>query len=366
MSRTDDLKYMKRALELSKKGSGFVNPNPLVGAVIVKDNKIIGEGYHERFGGPHAEINAINNAVSEIDGATMYVSVEPCNHHGKTPPCTNRIIMEKFSRVVIGMKDPNQHVTGNGIQTLRQAGINTESGVLEQDALKINEVFINYIQTKKPYCILKTAMTLDGKISTYTGDSKWISNEKSRQWVHELRHIYSAIMIGVNTVINDNPRLTDRSAHLNKCHPVRIVVDSNGRTPLKSKVLNTRWAKTIIAITEKASETFRGKMAEKGVDIIVCPEKDNRVDLTYLITVLGEKGIDSILLEGGSTLNFSALQDKIIDKVYSFISPKLLGGEKAFTPVGGVGFKKVDEAITLRIENIHRFNEDIMIEAYMG
>ncbi|MEZ5083710.1 MAG: bifunctional diaminohydroxyphosphoribosylaminopyrimidine deaminase/5-amino-6-(5-phosphoribosylamino)uracil reductase RibD [Bacteroidales bacterium] len=362
---SEDIKFMNRAVKLSKKGFGFVNPNPLVGAVIVKNGKIIGEGYHEKFGGPHAEIVAISSASESVKGATMYVTVEPCNHQGKTPPCTDRIIMEKFDRVVIGMKDPNKNVRGNGVQRLKQTGINVEYGVLEDEVQKVNEVFIKYITSGIPFCALKTAMTLDGKISTYTGDSKWISNEKSRQWVHELRHMYSAIMVGVNTVITDNPQLTDRSSHSFKSNPIRIIVDSNGRTPLNSKVLNTNSAKTIVAVTKNATKEFIAKVNDKGAEVIVCPLNQNKVNISFLIKELGNRGIDSILLEGGSTLNFSALKEKIVDKVYSFISPKLLGGEKANTPVGGIGFKKVNNAITLNISSIIRFDEDLMIEAYI-
>lgn len=357
---------MQHALSLSLKGSGFVNPNPLVGAVIVKNGEIIGEGFHKKFGQAHAEINAINSSAIDVAGATMYVTMEPCNHFGKTPPCTEQIIKEKFSRIVIGMKDPNPNVKGNGIQSLINAGIEVDAGILEKEAKKINEVYSNYIQSGKPFCVLKTAMTLDGKISTYTGDSKWISNKKSREWVHQLRHKYSAIMVGVNTVINDNPMLTDRSENIYKSHPIRIIVDSSGRTPLDANVINSQTAKTVIAVTQKAEDSFISIMQNKGVEIIICPEKDNKVDLQFLVTELGKKGIDSILLEGGSTLNFSALKDKIVHKLYSFISPKLIGGENAYTPVGGAGFKKVDDAITLQIEKIHRFEEDIMVEAYIA
>lgn len=364
---TDDLdiKYMQRALDISLKGSGFVNTNPLVGAVIVKENQIIGEGYHEKFGRPHAEINAILNSITDIKGSTLYVTVEPCDHQGKTPPCTDRIILEEFSRVVIGMKDPNKLVNGKGILKLINTGIEVKTGILENEIRKANEVFIKFITSILPFVAMKTAMTLDGKISTYSGDSKWISNEQSRKMVHNLRHEYSAVMVGVNTVINDNPLLTDRSDHINKSHPVRIIVDSNGRTPLTSKILNTRLARTIIAITDQAPDSFVKSISKLGIEIILCPEKNQKVDLGFLIKELGKRGIDSILLEGGSTLNFSALTAGIVDKVYSFISPKLIGGENALTPVGGQGFKKINEAIILNIADVKRFDDDIMIEAYI-
>ncbi len=356
---------MRRAVELSKMGYGKVNPNPLVGAVIVKDGIITGEGYHEHFGGPHAEINAINKAQSSVSGATLYVSLEPCDHFGKTSPCTDRIISSDFSKVVIGMKDPNPLVNGKGIKKLKNAGIEVITGVLEPEIKRINEVYIKYITTKLPFIALKSAMTLDGKISTYRGESKWISNELSRKWVQELRHRYSAIMVGVNTVMNDDPELNDRSDNEQKSNPLRVIADSNGSTPVNAKVLDTSESKTLIAVTINADSAFIKNVRKKGADIIVCPEKNKKVDLVYLVKELGQMGIDSILLEGGSTLNFSAIEEQLVDKVYSFISPKMLGGDLSKTPVGGAGFESIENAITLEIENIQRFGEDIMIEAYI-
>ena len=365
MVKIKDFKFMKMAIDLSKKGYGTVNPNPLVGAVIVKNGEIIGEGYHEYYGGHHAEINAINNTKESVKEATMYVTLEPCNHYGKTPPCTDRIIKEKFSRVVIGIMDPNKIVIGKGAKKLRQAGILVETGIMEDEINIINEVFIKYITTKQPFCAMKTAMSLDGKISTYTGNSKWISNEKSRKWVHELRHRYSGIMVGVNTIIKDDPDLTDRSDYEIKKHPVRIVLDSNGRTPLNSKILNTSYAKTIIAVTENANSEFIKSVNKNGAKVIICPEKDKRVDLSYLMHELGKQSIDSILLEGGSTLNFSALKEGVVDKIFSFIAPKLIGGDTSKTPVGGLGFDSLEKAISLNIKNIKRFDQDILVEAYI-
>ena len=365
MSIKEDIKFMTRAIELSEKGIGFVNPNPLVGAVIVKNGKIIGEGFHEYFGGPHAEINAISSADEDINGATIYVTLEPCNHYGKTPPCTDRIIKEKFSKVVVGINDPNKLVNGNGIKKLKEAGIVVKSGVLKNEIKKLNEIYYKYIFSKQPFCTMKTAMTLDGKSSTFSGNSKWISNQKSREYVHELRHQYSGIMVGVNTIINDDPELTDRSNYEKKKHPVRIVVDSNGRMPLNSKVMNTTNAQTIIAVTYNAGNEFINTANQKGAEVIICHKKNQKVDLNYLFNELGKMNIDSILLEGGSSLNFSALQEGLVDKVFSFISPKLIGGIDSKTPVGGKGFDKISDAIKLRIDNIKRFDEDILIESYI-
>ncbi len=366
MAKKDDIKYMRRAIELSLSGNGFVHPNPLVGAVIVKNGKVIGEGYHQKFGEAHAEVNAINNATESIEGATMYVTLEPCNHYGKTPPCTEQIIREKISRVVIGISDPNAKVSGGGIEKLLSAGIETGTGILQKEVQRVNEVFIKYVQTGMPFCAMKTAMTMDGKISTYSGDSKWISNELSRKYVHVLRHNYSGIMVGVNTVITDNPSLDDRSDYKTKSHPAKIVVDSNGRIPLNSKLFKSKAAKTIIAVTERASTEFINAVSNKGAEIVFCPIKEDKVDIRFLMKHLGKSGIDSILLEGGSTLNFSAINEGLVDKVYSFISPKLIGGDKAQTPVGGAGFKKINDAIVLKISDVKRFDEDILVEAYIN
>jgi len=366
MVNNEDIKFMQRAIDLSLRGYGYVNPNPLVGSVLVKNGKIIGEGWHQYFGGPHAEVNAMNDTLTSIEGSTLYVTLEPCNHHGKTPPCTDLIINKGVSRVVVGIIDPNNLVNGQGITRLKHAEIKVDVGVLEDEIKKINEFYFKFIQTATPFCAIKTAMTLDGKIATCNGESKWISNNKSRQWVHELRHRYASIMVGVNTIIADNPLLTDRSVHLTKKNPLRIIVDSTGRIPINSKVLDTSVAKTLLAVTGKIPSTTVNSYKQMGVNTIICPENNGRIDLTFLVRKLGELGIDSVLIEGGSTLNFSALQAGIIDKIYTFISPKLIGGESALTPVGGAGFQSIDEAVTLSIEKIHRFDEDLMVEAYIN
>lgn len=356
---------MQHAIDLSLKGAGRVNPNPMVGAVLVKDGQIIGEGYHAFFGGPHAEVNAISSAGEGVEGACLYVTLEPCNHHGKTPPCTELIIREKIARVVVGMKDPNPHVSGQGIRTLQSAGISVSEGILEPQCLKVNEVFSKFIHHKTPFVAIKTAMTLDGKIATHTGDSRWITNERSRQQVHELRHRYAAIMVGVGTVLADDPELTDRSGHATKSHPLRIVMDSHGRTPLNSKILDTSQAATLVAVTAKAPGAFIRDLQAKGVECLVSPEKNGKVDLRYVVSILGERGIDSILIEGGSRLNFSALAEGVADKVYSFIAPKMVGGDHAPAPVGGEGVEKISEAVSLKIESVLAFDDDLLIEAYI-
>lgn len=361
------MKYelMKKAFELSKKGIGHVNPNPLVGAIIVKDNKVIAKGYHERYGGPHAEVNAFNNASESVEGAHMYVTLEPCSHYGKTPPCVDKIIENKISKVFIGMKDPNPLVAGKGIKKLIDNNIEVEVGIMEDEIRKLNEIFIKYITTKNPFCIMKNAMTLDGKIATKTGDSKWITNELSRKYVHELRNRVAGIMVGIGTVIYDNPSLTTRLNRDNTTDPIRIVVDTYCRTPFNSNVLNNSSnAKTIIATTNKADKVKLDKLSNKA-DIIITPEKNSEVDLIYLMNELGKRGIDSVLLEGGGTLNWSALNEKIVDKVITFIAPKIIGGKESITPIEGDGVDKMNNSISLSNSVIQRFEEDIMIEAYV-
>ncbi|XMB85795.1 bifunctional diaminohydroxyphosphoribosylaminopyrimidine deaminase/5-amino-6-(5-phosphoribosylamino)uracil reductase RibD [Mycoplasmatota bacterium WC44] len=360
-----DLRHMELALELSLKGSGFTNPNPLVGAVIVKDDVVIGKGYHERIGEAHAEINAFKNATESVEGATMYVTLEPCSHYGKTPPCADAIISKKISKVVIGMLDPNPLVSGNGVKKLQDAGIDVIVGVMEKEIRKVNEIFFKYITTNLPFCIMKTAMTLDGKIATTTGDSKWISSIESRKFVHHIRQRVAGIMVGIGTVEADNPMLTTRIDE-ESVNPIRIIVDSRLKINLEANVLKVSDdAKTIIATTNKADRNKIDILEKSGVKVIVCPTKDNRVDLIYLTGELGKLGIDSILIEGGATLNYSCLNEGIVDKVLTFIGPKIFGGETAKTPVGGVGKEYVIECILLCDMDFKKVGQDVLIEAYI-
>lgn len=362
-----DIKFMKRALELASFGIGYTKPNPLVGAVIVKDGRIIGEGYHEVYGSHHAEINAFRSATEDVSGATMYVTLEPCSHFGKTPPCANAIVDKGIKKVVIGLLDPNPLVAGKGIEILKNSGIEVITGVLEDEGKKLNEIFFKYITTKLPFGILKTAMTLDGKIASAIGDSKWITNEFSRQYVHELRHRVSGIMVGIGTVLADDPELTTRLKNKDGLDPIRIIVDSTAKIPLNAKVLNLdSKAKTIIATTEKADKQRLKCIVDKGADVIITPLKNNRVDLSYLMQQLGQRAIDSVLIEGGGALNFSALEEGIVDKVISFIAPKIIGGAASKTPVGGEGIIHMKNAIVLSNLQVSRFQEDIMIEAYLS
>lgn len=357
--------FMKRALELAKLKEGYTNPNPLVGAVIVKDGKIIGEGCHEYYGGPHAEVNAFKNSIEPVEGSTLYVTLEPCSHYGKTPPCVDAVIKNKVKRVVIAMKDPNPLVCGRGIEKLIQNGIEVKVGVLEDEAKKLNEIFIKYITTKLPFVILKSAITLDGKIASFSGDSKWITNEKSREYVHKIRHRVSAVMAGIGTVLMDNPSLTPRKDGQITKSNTRVIVDTNLKIPLSLRVLDIKESKTIIACGENADTNKIKRLEDIGAVIIKTPLKDNKVDIKYLLKSLGEMNIDSILLEGGGNLNFSAIKEGIVDKVMFFIAPKIIGGENAKTPVEGEGFEYIKDAVKINKLDIKTFDDDVLIEGYV-
>lgn len=356
--------FMKKAIELAKKGVGKVNPNPLVGAIIVKNGLVIGEGYHKKYGEAHAEVNAFKSLKEDPSGATMYVTLEPCSHYGKTPPCVDMIIKNKINKVIIGMIDPNPLVAGDGIKKLIAAGIEVKAGVLEEECKKLNEIFIKYITTKKPYVILKAAMSMDGKIATKTGESKWISCEESRLQVHELRNKISGIMVGINTVITDNPELTCRIQNGN--NPVRIIVDSSLKVPLDSKVLKNKDGKTIIATTKKADLKKIQTLLEANIKVLIIKEKNGHVDLNDLMIKLGKLNIDSILLEGGAILNYCALEEKIVDKVMMYIAPKIIGGKKSKTPIDGNGIDRLNDAFILNNTNASIVGEDILLEGYIG
>ncbi len=358
-----DLQYLQLAMELANKGKGGVNPNPLVGAVIVKEGRVIGKGWHEKLGTPHAEVNAFIDARESVEGATMYVTLEPCSHYGKTPPCAKAIIDKKIARVVIGLKDPNPLVAGRGIIMLENAGIEVEYGALEAELKYQNRVFFKYIQKKIPWVIMKTAMTIDGKIATYTGDSKWVSGEQSREMVHGLRNEIMAIMVGVGTVIADNPKLTCRLGTSRSRNPVRVVVDTICRGDIDAGIYDTSEARTIIATTFRANCAKLKVLKDKGVEILMVGEKDGKINLNELMKELGEMGIDGILLEGGASLNFSALKEGIVDEVVSFISPKIVGGDFAKTPVGGEGMALMSDAIELENFTVERIGMDIVLKA---
>ncbi|MBX7288218.1 bifunctional diaminohydroxyphosphoribosylaminopyrimidine deaminase/5-amino-6-(5-phosphoribosylamino)uracil reductase RibD [Clostridium chauvoei] len=357
-----DEAFMRRALELAKKGEGSVNSNPLVGAVIVKSGKVIGEGYHREFGKEHAEINAIKNAKDNLNGADLYVTLEPCCHYGKTPPCVETIKKYGFRRVIIGTLDLNPIVRGKGIKILKEAGIEVVVGILEEDCRILNEIFNHYIMKKKPFVALKWAMTMDGKIATCDYKSKWITNEKSRAFVHNLRNKYKGIMVGINTILKDNPDLRCRNEDFKNKDHFRIILDSNLRIPLESKVLeNQDYSKTIIFTTKGANKTNKVLLENKGIEVIEVKEKEGKINLKEVMQILGNKNIDSILVEGGGTLNFSLLKEGLANKIYEFISPKIFGGKEALTPVEGGGVGQVEEAYKPEIEELLRFDNDILL-----
>lgn len=358
-------KYMKRALELAKFGWGRTNPNPLVGAVIVKDGKIISEGYHKRLGGDHAEIDAFKNISCDVAGATIYVNLEPCSHQGRTPPCSKAIIEKGIKKVVIAMTDPNPKVKGNGIKMLRDNGVEVTTGVLEDKAKKLNEIFIKYITRKKPFVTMKWAMTLDGKIATKTYDSKWISCDLSREYVHTIRDRMAAIMVGSSTVISDNPSLTTRLKDGGGTNPLRIVVDSKGIVPHDSNVFNNDGAGCILATTSQITKEKIKRLKDKGVLVLMIGREDGHVDLVQLMDELYKMEIDSVLLEGGGGLNAAALDAGIVDKATIFIAPKIIGGREATTPVEGAGIAFMQDAIQLKDMAVKRFDKDIFIEGYV-
>lgn len=359
---SQDEKYMRMALELALKGRGWVSPNPVVGAVIVRDDgTIIGQGYHERYGELHAERNALKNCMEPPAGATMYVTLEPCCHHGRQPPCTDAILEAGIRRVVVGSGDPNPRVAGGGIRILREHGIEVVEGVLKEECDAVNEIFFHYIQTGRPYVVMKYAMTIDGKIAAYTGLSKWVTGEEARAHVQKLRHELSAIMVGVGTVLADDPMLNCRIPGLTS--PVRIICDTHLRTPLDSKVVQT--ASEIPTIIATCCEDERAVLqyTEKGCRVLnVAKSGDLHLDLQDLVSKIGAEGIDSILLEGGGTLNWSALESGIVNRVMAYVAPKLFGGSSAKTPVEGRGIPDPQEAVRLRDISVSRLGEDLLIE----
>ncbi|WP_422482001.1 bifunctional diaminohydroxyphosphoribosylaminopyrimidine deaminase/5-amino-6-(5-phosphoribosylamino)uracil reductase RibD [Pleomorphochaeta sp. DL1XJH-081] len=362
---SNEEQFMSRALELAEMGRGYTSPNPLVGAVLVKNGKIISEGYHQRYGGPHAEIHALQAAGKEAEGSTLYVTLEPCSHHGKTPPCCEAIAAAKVQRVVCALPDPNPLVNGNGFAYLERQGIEVSCGLLAEQAQKQNEVFLHFISTKTPFVIIKTAMSLDGKIATKTGESRWITSKYSRTYVHRLRNTISAIMVGVGTVLKDNPLLTTRTEDGHPRNPVRVVMDSTGKTPLDAKLFQTiNQAPLIIvattAISSKKVESYRSA----GAEVIVIAASDRLQQIKHTLEALAERGIDSLLVEGGGTLAESFVRANAVQKMLVFIAPTIIGGKDARTPVEGEGISKLAESSKFEIASVSTIGCDIMIEAY--
>lgn len=358
--------FMKRAIELAKQGAGWTAPNPLVGAVVVKNGRIIGEGYHRKYGELHAERNALAACTEDPAGATLYVTLEPCCHYGKTPPCTEIIIEKKIAKVVIGSRDPNPKVAGKGARILREHGIEVVEDYMREACDALNPVFFHYITTKTPYVVLKFAMTLDGKIATRTGASKWITGEAARNHVHQLRGRYAGILAGIGTVLADDPMLNCRidGAH----QPLRIIMDSHLRILMGSRLVRSaKEYPLLIVCNESIRDREEGasriqKLEEAGAKVWTLPEKNGHPDLNVLMQRLGEEKIDSVLIEGGGTVNEAALKAHIVHHVYAYIAPKIFGGEDAKTPVEGSGIRLPQECANLRLAKITVLLNDMLLE----
>ena len=356
-----DKDYMRLALQLAKKGCGLTSPNPMVGAVIVKDGRVIGQGWHEKYGQPHAERNALADCTADPRGAVMYVTLEPCCHYGKQPPCVDAILAAGISRVVIGSADPNPLVDGKGAAILRSHGIEVTEHVLQDECDRLNRVFFHFITTKRPFVVMKYAMSMDGKIAAYTGASRWVTGETARNHVQQSRLQYSGIMVGVGTVLADDPLLSCRIA--GGRNPVRIICDTHLRTPLQAQVVTTAKKIPTILATCCADQSRHTAYIEAGCRILCLNSKDGHIDLSRLMERLGEEQIDSILLEGGGTLNWAALESRIVQQVQAYIAPKIFGGETAKTPVEGTGVPDPNTAFRLKNSRIFRLNEDFLIES---
>lgn len=357
----NDDDYMRLALQLAERGCGWTAPNPMVGAVIVKEGQIIGQGWHEKYGAPHAERNALASCTVNPGGATMYVTLEPCCHYGKQPPCVDAILQSGISRVVVGSADPNPLVAGKGVAILRTHGIEVTENMLQEECDRLNKVFFHYITTKHPFVVMKYAMTMDGKIAAYTGDSKWITSETARAHVQQQRHRYSGIMVGVGTVLTDDPSLA--------CHmeggrnPVRIICDTHLRTPPQAQVVMTAREIPTILATCCADKNRHAVYLRAGCQVLCLNCKAGHVDLLQLMEQLGQAQIDSILLEGGGTLNWAALKSGIVQQVQAYIAPKLFGGKAAKTPVEGIGVPTPNDAFRLKNSRLFKLGEDFLIES---
>jgi diaminohydroxyphosphoribosylaminopyrimidine deaminase/5-amino-6-(5-phosphoribosylamino)uracil reductase len=359
----NDEYYMRLAIQLAEGASGQTGINPVVGCVLVKDGRIIGMGAHLKRGTAHAEIHALQMAGAEAENSTAYVTLEPCSHFGITPPCCDRLIQEKVKRVVIGSVDANPLVAGQGIKRMRQHGIEVVTGVLADDCMQLNEMFNRFIVSRRPFVTLKTASTLDGKIASRTGDSKWITNEVSRAYVHTLRHRHQAIMVGIGTVLADDPLLTAR-LDVPALNPVRIIVDSKLRLSPGSKVVMDRTAETIVLTTGNAPVSRKKELAAAGVTLLECGDGD-KVDLPKAMELLGGRDLASILLEGGGILNGAMLEQRLVDKIHLFFAPKIIGGGRlAPDNIQFAGFELMADAIQLERTTVQQFGEDICITGY--
>jgi diaminohydroxyphosphoribosylaminopyrimidine deaminase/5-amino-6-(5-phosphoribosylamino)uracil reductase len=361
-TNSSDATFMKQALRLAAKGRGFTSPNPMVGAVVVHQDKVVGRGYHEQVGGPHAEINAIRDAGAKARDATLYVTLEPCNHYGRTPPCTEAILNAGIARVVVGMPDPNRQVTGGGAEFLRSQGVEVVSGVIETDCRRLNQAFIKYATTGLPLVTIKAAATLDGRIATRTGDARWISNDRSRRFVHRLRCELDAILVGIETAIKDDPLLTARTTAKRCRQPVRIVLDTRLRLPLTSQLVRTVEQSPLwVACREDASREKRQALEQAGVKILALPAGAGGIDLAELLRELGKLGITSLLVEGGARVLGAFLDENLADEFYLFYAPKILGDPRGVPLVVGKPRQHMADALPTHDLQVRRFDEDVLL-----
>ncbi|GGK15311.1 riboflavin biosynthesis protein RibD [Caldalkalibacillus thermarum] len=364
MASERDSYYMKLALQLAEATSGQTSPNPVVGAVIVKDSEIVGLGAHLKAGEAHAEVHALAMAKEKAQGATMYVTLEPCSHYGRTPPCADAVIEAGIKRVVIAACDPNPLVRGRGVEKLKAAGLEVEVGLFKEEAERLNEIFNYYIVHRRPFVTLKTATTLDGKIATVTGESQWITGEEARADVHLLRHRHDAILVGINTVLRDNPRLTTRIAGQSGRHPVRVILDSKLRIPLDAQVTHTEQAPTWIFTTDQAPAERVKALTEKGVKVVKI-SSETRVDVEQVLAYLGEQGIASVLVEGGGEVNASFLQGGFVNKVVAYLAPKLIGGNEAPGAFRGQGVLSLAQSLHLKDVSVETLGQDLKVVGYL-
>ena len=357
---------MRRALELAEKAAGRTSPNPMVGAVIVKNGRLIAEGYHKKAGHPHGEIEALNKAGKRAKGGQLFVNLEPCCHHGRTPPCTEAIIESGLKEVYIGMRDPNPLVAGKGIRRMKRAGIAVHVGILKQKCQRLNEIFVKFIQTGMPFVTLKAAVSLDGKIATSSGESQWITGSEARQQVHQMRDRVDAILVGAGTVIEDNPRLTARLKKGRGSNPARVILDSRVEIPLKSRVFqHARRDRVIYVTTGRASTRRINRLNKAGVQVYLLSERNDRIQLKKLIKLLGQSGITSVLVESGGSLNASLLRERVLDKIVFFLAPLIIGGDSAPGAVGGPGIKRLKQALPVKDLTVTPMGVDWMVEGYL-
>jgi diaminohydroxyphosphoribosylaminopyrimidine deaminase / 5-amino-6-(5-phosphoribosylamino)uracil reductase len=356
-----DERYMRMALALAEKAAGRTSPNPMVGAVLVRGGKVIATGYHRKAGGPHAEIDALRRAGLKARGAALYINLEPCSHYGRTPPCADAVIAAGVKEVVAGMADPNPLVSGRGFRRLRRAGIRVRSGVLETESGALNEAFIKYISRRRPFVLLKLAATLDGKIATATGSSRWITGEEARRRVHDLRNRFNAVMVGVGTVVADDPQLTCRIR--GGRNPVRIILDPRLRIPLKARVLNET-GQTIVIAGERASRAKQKAVEKRGAEVWRFPARRHGMPLVAVLKKIAEREMVSVLIEGGAATAARALAEKVVDKIAFFYAPKIIGGD-GMPAIAGLGIKEMQHSLAVRDLNIEAIGKDILVTGYL-